>query len=139
MKANRGFTLIEVLAVAFVVTLVAGLLLPPALSSFLIGQRIRREDAILAQLQADIERSFEARDLDTFNVSALPGEIDAATSPTEFSASVAPAYPAITGREWFAKVARARGFSVAAGQPVNRSSQPALYDLACNDADRPRL
>jgi hypothetical protein len=139
MKTTRAFTLIEVLAVAFIITLVTGLLIPPALSSFIIRQRLQKEDAVLAALAADIEKSFEARDLDTFNVSALPGEIDFATRPTEFSTSVAPSYPWLTGFEWFAKIGRARGFSVMAGLPVSKTSQPALHHLAFNDSERPRL
>lgn len=139
-RKERAFTLVEILTVAFVATMVVGLLVPPALSSFVTRQRIAKEDAILAQLKADIETSFESRDLDLFNLSAVPGEISSpATRPTAFSTTTAPVYSAITGTEWFAKIARARGYSVAAGLPVSRTSQPALHDIAFNDVDRPRL
>ena len=138
-KKSRAFTLIEILTVAFIATLVVGIILPPSLSSYIIRQRIAKEDAILAQLKATIETSFETRDLDTFNVSALPGEIDGASHATGFSSSMTPSYATIDGYEWFSRVARARGFSVTPGQAVSKSSQPAIYDLAFNDVDRPRL
>ena len=115
---RRGFTLVELLAVAAIMTLITGLLLPSALAGFIIRQRIQKEDAILADLKRDLETSFEARDLDTFNVSAFAADIDPAGHPTEFSGSTTPTYPAVTGYEWFARLARGRGFSVIAGQPV---------------------
>ena len=139
MNARHAFTLIELLAVAAIMTLIAGLLLPSALASFIVRQRIQKEDAILADLKRDIETSFETRDLDTFNLSAFSADIDASSHPTQFSTSTAPTYPAVTGYEWFARLARIRGFSIVTGHPADKTFQPALYDVLFNDGDRPRL
>lgn len=139
MKTSRAFTLLELVIVASIITIIAGLTLPVALSGWVIKKQIEKEDSVLAELQREIEASLESRDLDTTNISALSADIDASAHPTVFSTSTSPSYASITGYEWFSRIARARGYSVTAGQAVSKTSQPGLYDLIATAGDRPRL
>lgn len=134
----KAFTLLELVVVAAIVTIVAGLTVPIGLSSYLTRSQIAREDAVLAEMKRDIETSFEARDL-AWNLSAVAGDVDASVAPTEFSQSTAPAYANLTGNEWFARLGRSRGFAVTVAQPVSATSQPALYDLITTATGRSRL
>lgn len=149
-RPHDAFTLIELLVVVTIATLILGFLIPPAVSSALIRAQTTREDTALADLKKDIEQSFETRELGTINVSAAsnPGmvaggsvtdDIDGTVAVATFSTSTAPAYPSISGNEWFSRIARARGIAVAAGAAVTKTTQSAIYDLLFSAADRPRL
>ena len=142
--------MIEILIVASIITILLGTLGYRFASSFLIRGATATEDAALANLKVDIENSFEARELSTLNLGvvsnpgmvaggALTDDLDATITATTFSTSTAPSYGAITGSEWFARIARLRGHAVAVGGAVSKSSQPALYDLLFTASDRPRL
>jgi hypothetical protein len=104
----------------------------------MMRRQIETEDRHLHALAETIRESFEEASF-ALNISALPGEIDVATTPTVFSTATYPTYASITGNEWFAKIARARGFTVVPGAAVSRTSQPALFDLAFTESQRPRL
>ncbi len=149
-RPPTAFTLIELMIVVTIGTLLLGALIPPAVSSALIRAQTQREDAALAELKRDIEQSFEMRELGTLNVSAasnpgmvaggaLTDDIDGTATATTFSTSTVPTYASITGNEWFARIARARGISVTAGTAVTKTSQSAIYDILFSAADRARL
>jgi len=149
-RPRAAFTLIELLVVITIITALVGSLGYLVLSAYLIREATRKEDAALAALARDIEQSFDARELSTVNVGVAsnPGmvsggsptdDLDGSITAATFSTSTAPSYTAITGNEWFARVARARSLSVTAGQAVSKSVQPALYDILFTAGDRPRL
>ncbi|MBP8273006.1 MAG: prepilin-type N-terminal cleavage/methylation domain-containing protein [Acidobacteria bacterium] len=132
----RGFSLLEIVLVLFVLGALAAVLTPSVRE---IIERSRREIEVRAldDLAATVAASFENTDLTNLNVAALPGSIAATDAPTVFSASTTATYTTTENGAWFAKVARLRGLSPQVGAAPG--AQAELARLAFNGSGNSRL
>ena len=133
---RSAFTLLEILAVAAIITLLAIAALPGAIQR-LVDAQVAGEDAVLENLRKDLVRSLDSSDF--ANVNILAGA-DAAgvVLPTRFTGDPDAAFPATSAADWFAKLATVRGSSFSQAAPTP-SVQPALADLLFNRYGRARL
>jgi prepilin-type N-terminal cleavage/methylation domain-containing protein len=129
IRAVRGFSLLEIILVLFVLGLLAAALVPSARE---MVERARREAEVrtLEDLAATITASFENTDLTNLNVAAMPGTIGAADVATGFSATTSGQYTTTGSTDWFAKVGRLRGLVPLVG--VSPAVQPALVQITRN-------
>ncbi len=134
----RGFTLLEIVLVLFILGILAAAL-APSVTETLNRSRIDAEKHALVDLADTITVSFESTDLTNVNIAALPGTIGSGDTPTEFSASSSAPYATTDNGSWFAKVARLRGLTPVIGSPPTTAAQPALALLAFNLFGNPRL
>lgn len=137
MKA-RGFSLLEVVLVLFVLGLLAAAM-APSVRGIVEKARIEAETRSLAELGTTIEASFEMTDLTGLNVAALPGTIGAADTATVFSTSTSASYTNTANADWYAKVARMRGITPVIGTAPSQAAQPELAAIAFNSLRNPRL
>ena len=137
-RVIRGFSLLEIVLVLFVMGILAAVLLP---STRDVIERSQREAELrsLAEIADTISRSFEATDLTTLNVAALPGTIGSGDSPTVFSASTTALYSTTDSASWFAKVARLRGITPVIDAAPTAAVQPELAKIAFNANGNARL
>lgn len=133
----RGFSLLEVVLVLFVLGLMTAALTPSVQEVISQGRR-HAEARTLDELAAIVTASFQATDLTNLNLAALPGTIGAGDSPTVFSSSTNAPYVTTGTGDWFAKVARLRGITPQIGSPPTAAAQPELARIAFNDAGHPR-
>lgn len=134
----RGFSLLEIVLVLFVLGLLAASLAPSVQEIVLRGRR-DGENRSLDELAATITASFEQTDLTNLNLAALPGTIGSGDTATVFSTSTANAYATTGATDWFAKVARLRGVTPQIGAAPSASVQPELARIAFNGLGNPRL
>lgn len=137
MKFRRAFTLLEILVVLSIIGVLTSYFLVGLSDSILAG-KIKVEDAALATIRADIERSFDSDDYSQVNIAAFSGEVPNTVSATTFNTSPDGTYSAMADTDWYAKVARGRGIGYSTAAPT-RTSQPAIGDLLYNDFNRARL
>jgi len=137
MNRRHAFSLLELLISLSIVAMVLGAAIT-GLPEIVLARSIAAEDALLADLQRDIVRSFDSADFDTENIAALAGEVPAGTALTHFSPSLDPVYTSTAASDWFAKVARLRGFTPTTAAPTP-ADQPALAALLYNRPGRARL
>jgi prepilin-type N-terminal cleavage/methylation domain-containing protein len=137
-RVVRGFSLLEVVLVLFVLGLLAATLTPSVQEVIIQGRR-DAEVRALDELAATITASFQATDLTNLNLAALPGTIGAGDWPTAFSASTSAPYATTGPTDWFAKVARLRGITPQLGVPPTAGAQPGLAQIAGNGVGQPRL
>lgn len=137
-KEMRGFSLLEIVLVLFVMGVLTAVLLPSARELVERSQR-EAEQRALEEIAGVITRSFEAPDLSGLNIAALPGTIGATDRPTLFSTSTTVPYATTETSAWFAKVARLRGITPAIGLAPTRTVQPELAKVAFNANGNPRL
>ena len=137
-RQSRGFSLLEVVLVLFVLGVLATMLTPSVQDVVLRGRR-ESEVRALDELAATITASFQATDLTNLNIAALPGTIGAGDSPTTFSTSTSATYASTASTDWFAKLARLRGVTPQVGSPPSASAQPELARIAFNAIGNPRL
>jgi prepilin-type N-terminal cleavage/methylation domain-containing protein len=137
-RLQRGFSLLEVVLVLFVVSLMAATL-APSLRELIERGRRDAETRALDELAATVSASFEQTDLTNLNLAALPGTIGPADTATVFSTSTGAAYATTAATDWFAKVARARGVTPQVGVPPSAAQQPELARIAFNALGNPRL
>lgn len=137
-KVIRGFSLLEVVLVLFVLGVLAAALVPSVRD---IVERGRRdaEAKSLDELAATITASFEQDDLTNLNLAALPGTVGSADTPTVFSTSTSAAYATTGAADWFAKVGRLRGVTPQLGAAPTPTVQPELARIAFNPLGNPRL
>lgn len=135
---QRGFSLLEIVLVLFVIGVLAAVLLPSARDIVERSQR-EAEARSLDELSATITQSFDATDLSLLNVAALPGTIGGSDTATAFSVSTSAPYSTTAANSWFAKVGRLRGLIPVVGAPPTSSAQPELARLAYNRNGNPRL
>lgn len=137
-RVIRGFSLLEIVLVLFVMGMLAAVLLP---STRDVIERSQREAEIrsLAEIADTITRSFEATDLTTLNVAALPGTIGSGDSPTIFSTSTTALYATTDSSSWFAKVARLRGITPVIDAAPTAAVQPELAKIAFNANGNARM
>lgn len=130
-RTARGFSLLEVILVLFVVGTLAAALAPSVRD---VIERTRREAEArsLDELVATITQSFESTDLTNLNLAALPGTIGGSDIPTAFSVATSGAYTTTASTDWFAKVARLRGITPQLGVAPNATQQPELARIAFN-------
>ena len=135
-RVRRGFSLLEIVLVLFVLGLLAASLAPSVRD---IIERGRRDAELrsLDELAAAITASFEQTDLSTLNIAALPGTIGSTDTVTLFSVSTTAPETTTASASWFAKLARLRGLSPQLGTAP--ALQPELAKLAFNPLGNPRL
>jgi prepilin-type N-terminal cleavage/methylation domain-containing protein len=135
-RVVRGFSLLEVVLVLFVLGLLAAALAPSVRD---IVERGRRdaEAKSLDELTANIAASFEQVDLTNLNIAALPGTIGASDTATVFSTSTSSSYATTGSTDWFAKLGRLRGVTPQIGTAP--AAQPELSRIAFNGLGNPRL
>lgn len=137
-RGTRGFSLLEVVLVLFVLGLMAAALTPSVQEVITKGRR-DAEARSLDELAATVTASFQETDLTNLNLAALAGTIGAGDSPTTFSSSTSASYTATGTTDWFAKVARLRGITPQIGSPPTAAAQPELARIAFNGVGNPRL
>ena len=136
VHAARGFSLLEIVLVLFVLGALAAAL-TPSVRDIIERSRREAEARTLDELAATITASFENTDLTNLNIAALPGTIAATDSPTLFSASTTALYSTTDNAAWFAKVARLRG--LAPQISTAPAAQPELARIAFNPLGNSRL
>lgn len=134
----RGFSLLEVVLVLFVLGLLAAALAPSVRDIVERGRR-EAEAKSLDELTATITASFEQTDLTNLNIAALPGTIGASDTATVFSTSTSAAYATTGTTDWFAKLGRLRGVTPQIGAAPTPTVQPELARIAFNGLGNPRL
>lgn len=135
-RLDRGFTLIELVAVCAVI----GILLAtsaPFIGRQLMDARVAAETSALQAMGASAQASFESVDLEGTNIAALPGAVPTGVDSTAFSGSTDPSLiPATTQTcDWFAKLARQMGYSPQPGVAPTPGLQPQVAQILIN-ADR---
>ncbi len=135
---NRGFSLLEVVLVLFILGVLSAALAPSVREIVERGQR-DAEGKSLDELTAGITASFEQTDLTNLNVAALPGTIGPGDTATNFSTSTTAGYATTGTADWFAKLARARGITPQLGAAPTPGVQPELARIAFNPLGNPRL
>ena len=125
----RGFSLLEIVLVLFVLGALVAALVPSVRD---IVERSRREAEVrtLDEVAASITQSFDSTDLNNVNVAAFLGTIGTGDTATGFSQSTSEAYATTENSAWFAKVARIRGLTPQVG--VAPAAQPELARLVVN-------
>jgi prepilin-type N-terminal cleavage/methylation domain-containing protein len=136
--ARRGFSLLEIVLVLFVMGVLAAVLLPSARD---IIERTQRDAEMrsLAEIADTVTRSFDETDLSNLNVAALPGTVGGSDTVTVFSSATTAAYTTTDAASWFAKVARMRGLTPVVGIAPTPSLQPELAKIASNANGNARL
>jgi prepilin-type N-terminal cleavage/methylation domain-containing protein len=134
-RVLRGFTLLEIILVLFVLGLLAAAL-APAVRDIVEHARREAEGRSLDELAATITTSFENTDLTKLNVAALPGTVGPTDAVTAFSSTTVGQYSTTGATDWFAKVARLRGIVPLVG--VAPAGQPALLAITNNSLGNPR-
>ncbi len=137
-RVIRGFSLLEIVLVLFVLGLLAAALTPSVRDVVEKGRR-EAEGRALNELADTITASFDQTDLSTLNVAALPGMIGAGDSATTFSTSTNTPYATTGATDWFTKVARLRGLAPQAGIAPSPEAQPELARIAYNGLGNARL
>lgn len=137
-RTLRGFSLLEIVLVLFVLGIMAAALTPSVRDLVERGQR-DTEAKSLDELAANITASFEQTDLTNLNLAALPGTIGPGDSATVFSTSTSATYTTTGATSWFAKVARLRGLTPQLGAAPSPTVQPELARIAFNPLGQPRL
>jgi len=135
-RALRGFSLLEIVLVLFILGALAAALTPSVRDSIEKARR-EAEARTLDELANVVTASFDSTDLTNLNVAALPGSIGATDSTTVFSSSTAGTFATTDNGAWFAKVARLRGLTPQVG--VAPSAQPELVRLTTNALGNPRM
>ncbi len=135
-RVMRGFSLLEVVLVLFVLGLLAAAL-APSVRDIVERGRHDAEAKSLDELTANITASFEQVDLTNLNIAALPGTIGASDTATVFSTSTSAAYTTTGATDWFAKLGRLRGVTPQIGAAP--AVQPELARIAFNGLGNPRL
>ena len=136
--SHRGFSLLEIVLVLFVLGLLAAAV-TPSLREVIERGRAEAEARTLDGLAATIGGTFDATDLTNDNVAALPGTIGTGDTATRFSTSTTATSATTAASDWFAKMARARGLTPQLGAAPTAAAQPALAQIAFNAAGNPRL
>lgn len=136
-RVLRGFSLLELVLVLFVLGVIAAAL-TPSVQQVITQARHASEVRSLDELAATITASFQSTDLTALNLAALPGHIGSGDSPTIFSNSTSAGYTTTTTNDWFAKVARLRGITPQVGSPPSAAAQPELARIAFNTIGNPR-
>lgn len=137
LRTARGFSLLEVILVLFVVGTLAAALAPSVRD---VIERTRREAEArsLDEIVATIGQSFESTDLTNLNIAALPGMIGGSDVPTSFSVATSGGYTTTTATDWFTKIARLRGITPQLGAAPSAIQQPELARIAFNPVGNPR-
>lgn len=137
-RTLRGFTLLEIVLVLFILGVMAAALAPSMRDLIERGAR-DAETKALEELAATITASFEQTDLTNLNIAALPGTIGSSDTATVFSTSTSAVYTSTDAPDWFAKVARSRGLTPQIGAAPTPMVQPELARIAFNSLGNPRL
>jgi type II secretory pathway pseudopilin PulG len=132
----RGFSLLEIVLVLFVLGALAAVL-TPSVRDIIEKSRRETEARSLDDLAGTITASFENTDLTNLNIAALPGTIATTDAPTVFPTSTTTLYSTTDNAAWFVKVARLRGLSPQVGTAP--AAQSELARIAFNPLGNSRL
>lgn len=135
--SQRGFSLLEIVLVLFILGVLAMSLLP-AVRDAVEQARGDAERQRLEELATEIVASFEQADLSLHNLAALPGTVGPGDTATAFSTSTSVSYANTASNDWFAKLARAKGVTPQVGSPPTAVAQPELARVAFNALGNPR-
>ncbi|MDD3179494.1 MAG: prepilin-type N-terminal cleavage/methylation domain-containing protein [Opitutaceae bacterium] len=138
LRALRGFSLLEIVLVLFVLGILAAAV-APSLREIVERGRRDAEAKTLDELANTLATTFDATDLTNDNIAALPGTIGAGDTATRFSNSTTATSATTAVADWFAKAARARGLTPQVGVAPTTAAQPALAQIAYNPTGNPRL
>jgi len=138
LRALRGFSLLEIVLVLFILGLLATAI-APSLREIVERGRRDAETKSLDELANAVTSTFDSTDLTNDNVAALSGTIGPGDTATRFSTSTSATSATTAAADWFAKIARARGLTPQIGVAPTTAAQPALAQLAYNPSGNPRL
>lgn len=138
LRALRGFSLLEIVLVLFVLGLLAAAV-TPSLREMVERGRRDAEAKTLDDLANTVTSTFDATDLTNDNVAALSGTIGTSDTATRFSTSTSGTSATTAVADWFAKAARARGLTPQIGVAPTPAAQPALAQITFNPTGNPRL
>jgi len=137
-RVLRGFSLLEIVLVLFVLGMLAAALAPALRETIERGRR-DAEGKTLDELAGTLATTFDATDLTNDNIAALPGTIGPGDTATRFSSSTTATSATTAAADWFAKAARVRGLTPQIGVAPTTAAQPALAQIAYNPSGNPRL
>lgn len=137
---ERGFTLVELIAVCAAIGIIAAIA-APAVGDRIAQERIGAETEALRNLAHAIQLSFESTDLESTNIAALSGSVPSGVDTTGFSASTdTTSLPATTlASDWFAKLARVLGDTPQIGVAPTPAAQPRVAAVLVNPDRQMRL
>lgn len=138
LRVVRGFSLLEIVLVLFVLGILAAVM-TPAVRDIVEKSQREAELRTLDELVETITASFENTDLSQFNLAALPGTVGSSDSTTAFSSSTSLFPTTTTTNDWFTKVARLRGITPQIGVAPIAAAQPELARLVFNAVGNPRI
>jgi len=138
LRALRGFSLLEIVLVLFVLGLLAAAV-APSLRDVIERGRRDAEAKSLDELAVAVSSTFDATDLTNDNVAALAGTIGPGDTATQFSSSTSATSASTATTDWFAKIARTRGITPQIGVAPTTAAQPALAQIAYNPSGNPRF
>jgi prepilin-type N-terminal cleavage/methylation domain-containing protein len=138
-RPQAGFSLFEVIVVLILLSIFVGILSYPILG-MLDSAEMRAERKKLALIASEIRSTFHNDLLESYNISAVTGEVSGACPVTLFD--ILPKDPAddlVNANSWFTRLANLRsGISLPTGGTVYNSSAD-VRDLTINHFRRRRL
>jgi prepilin-type N-terminal cleavage/methylation domain-containing protein len=136
---NKGFTLVEVIAVLTIIGVLAGVMLLPFLG-IIESAQMRAERKNVAMLATEIKMSFRQDDFYK-NISAVVGDmpnyISGGPYETEFDYDVPPIGESVSANAWYARLASMRGQAITSGTLMDKSGD--VYEIAYNEKKARRV
>jgi prepilin-type N-terminal cleavage/methylation domain-containing protein len=129
---NKGFTLVEIIAVMTVIGILFGVMLLPFLG-IIENAQMRAERQKVAALAAEIKMSFRQDDFYK-NISAVVGDMPNYTTggpyETTFDYGTPAGNESVIGTAWYARLASLRGQGFGSGELASKTGD--IYEIAYN-------